>query len=56
MTRKVIGALSLMAAVVLFAGCKDEPTSMNFDAKGAYSGQQQYKGKGTTGQESTSKE
>jgi hypothetical protein len=51
MYRKLLCAVSLLTVVAVVAGCKDDkPTSMNFDAKGAYSTPKDYtKGAGTGG-------
>jgi hypothetical protein len=53
MARKLVFALSLVAAIAVVVGCKEEPkTSVNFDPKaGGYKGSEQYKqnvGTGTT--------
>lgn len=59
MARKLLSALTLVAAIAVVVGCKeDKPTPMNFDAKKAYEeSQQQYqkdKGVGTGGAATTS--
>lgn len=48
MTRKLVFALAILAAIGVAAGCKDDkPTPMKFDPKSGYSGAPQYKGPGT---------
>jgi len=48
MTRKLVFALAILAAIGVASGCKDDkPTPMKFDPKSGYSGAPQYKGAGT---------
>lgn len=62
MARKLLSALTLVAALAVVIGCKeDKPTPMNFDAKKAYEeSQQKYSrekvGAGTSGATSPTKE
>ena len=50
MARKLLSALTLIAAIAVVVGCKeDKPTPMNFDAKKAYEESQQKYQKGNVG-------
>jgi hypothetical protein len=58
MARKLVLVLSLVAAVAVITGCKDDkPTSMNIDTKNMYQQNQKYKqSAGTAGGTATTTE